>query len=86
MPNGATSIGLNPVPAEAGAHRVSLPTDNIRRQCATVVKEAKQNIHLTVRSRSLHQPDETKQLLQTKISTVEIKVGSTHSNHSVVVC
>jgi hypothetical protein len=46
MPNGATSIGLNPVPAEAGAHRVSLPTDNIRRQCATVVKEAKQNRYI----------------------------------------
>jgi len=56
--------------------RVALPTDNGRRQYATVVKGAKPKRHnMTVRSKGIHQPEEIKQILKAKISPAEINVG-----------
>jgi hypothetical protein len=55
---------------------VALPTDNRRRQYASVVKEAKpKRCKMTVRSRGIHQPEDIKQILKTKISPGEINVG-----------
>lgn len=74
--HGTTSIGLTSVPAEMGAQRVALPTGNMSRQYATVVKEAKPTKYkTTVRSRGTHQPKEIKQLLKTTINPGEIKRG-----------
>jgi myo-inositol-1-phosphate synthase len=52
-----TCIGLTQVPAEAREQRVALRTDHMRRQYASVVKEAKpKRYKMTVRSRGIHQP------------------------------
>jgi hypothetical protein len=55
---------------------VALPIDSGRRQYASVVKEAKpKRYKMTVRSRGIHQPEDIKQILKTKISPAEINVG-----------
>jgi hypothetical protein len=65
--HGTTSIGLTSVPAEEGTQSWALPTGNMSRQYATVVKETKPTKYkMTVRTRSTHQPEEIKQLLKIK--------------------
>jgi hypothetical protein len=55
---------------------VVLPTDNGRRQYATVVKGTKLKRHkITVRSRGTYQPEDIKQILKAKISSADINVG-----------
>ena len=71
-----SSIGLTQVQAEAGVQTVSLPVDNRRRQYASVVKKAKQKRYkMTVRTRDIHQTEDIKQILKSKISPGEINVG-----------
>jgi hypothetical protein len=60
----------------ARKQRVTLPTDNRRRQYASVVKKAKpKRYKMTVRSTGIHQPEDIKQILKTKISLGDINVG-----------
>jgi hypothetical protein len=67
--HGTTSTGLTSVPAEEGAQRGALPTGNMNRQYATVVKETKPTKYkMTVCSRGTQEPEEIKQLLKTKIN------------------
>jgi len=55
---------------------VELPVDSGRRQYASVVKEAKpKRYKVTVHTRCVHQPEDIKQILKSKISPVEINVA-----------
>ena len=75
---GTTSTALTSEPAEEGGRCVALPSGNISRQYATVVKETKlKKYKMTVRSRRAHPPEGIKQLLKTKINPGEINVGVT---------
>jgi hypothetical protein len=74
--HGTIFVRLTSVPAEVGAQKGALPTGNMSRQYATVVKEAKSTKYkMAFRSRSTRQPEEIKQLLKTKINPGEINVG-----------
>ena len=65
--HGMTSSGGTSAPVEEGVQRGALPTGNMSRQYATVVKETKPTKYkMTVRSRSTRPPEEIKQLLKIK--------------------
>jgi hypothetical protein len=75
--NCMTSTGATPAIAEQ-AQRAALPTRQMTRQYAAVVRETKpKRYKMIVRSKKAHQPEEIQQLLKAKINPGEIKVGVT---------
>ena len=77
-PGAVTSTGATPTIAEEQAQRVALPTRQMTRQYAAVVRETKpKRYKMTIRSKKSHPPEEIQQLLKAKINPGEIKVGVT---------
>ena len=73
--NGTTSTGVTPTTAEEQAQRVALPTRQMTRQYAAVIRDTKpKRYKMTIRSKKAHPPEEIQQLLKTKINPGDIKV------------
>ena len=76
--NGMTSTGVTPTIAEKQAQRVALPTSQMTRQYAAVVRDTKpKRYKMTIRSKKAHPPEEIQQLLKAKVNPGDIKVGVT---------
>jgi DNA repair exonuclease SbcCD ATPase subunit len=70
------SSGLTPKLTGEGAQGVALPNGNMNRLYASVVREPKpKRYKMTVKARSDIPSEEIKQLLKTKVTPGEIKVG-----------
>ena len=73
--NGKTSTGVTPTIAEEQAQRVAIPTRQMTRQYAAVMRDTKpKRYKMTIRSKKAHPPEEIQQLLKTKINPGDIKV------------